>query len=387
MKQHFSLARWAIPVLTAAVLAACGGGDDSTVRLSSMVNFGDSLSDVGTYRVGTVAALGGGKYTINGATGLNWTEHLAQRLSVAAPCAAQTGLLPNIPGLVGAAVSNVSGCYNYAQGSARVSNPLGPHSVALQAAPFFANTLGVMAVPVQTQMANHLSLVGGHFSGNELVTVMAGANDLFMHLKAVAAASQGGQTAVGAALAAGWDASAQAAVATGGATAISAAAAAAVQGMTQAGATLATLVREQVLAKGAQYVLVANIPDVAVTPLALSYDATTRQLITTMAMTFNAQLQAGLTGTPVVQADLFAQSRAQVANPVSFGLTNITDPACSTNLALNPLNGTALVCTGYSTVTANTDGYLYADDVHPSPRGYRLMSDYIVDRLQGAGWL
>ncbi len=100
MARQFSLARWAVPVLTAAVLAACGGSDDNTMRWSGVVNFGDSLSDVGSYRVGTVAALGGGKYTINGATGLNWTEHLAQRLSVAAPCAAQTGLLPNIPGLV-----------------------------------------------------------------------------------------------------------------------------------------------------------------------------------------------------------------------------------------------------------------------------------------------
>lgn len=387
MARQFSLARWAVPVLTAAVLAACGGSDDNTMRWSGVVNFGDSLSDVGSYRVGTVAALGGGKYTINGATGLNWTEHLAQRLSVAAPCAAQTGLLPNIPGLVGAAVTNVPGCYNYAQGSARVSSPLGPHSVALQAAPFYASTLGVTAVPVQTQMANHLSRTGGSFAGTELVTVMAGANDLFMHLKAVAAASQGGTTAVGAAMAAGWDQSAQTAVATGGASAVSAATAAAVQGMTQAGAALATLVREQVLAKGAQYVLVANVPDVATTPLALSYDAATRQLITTMAMAFNAQLQAGLTGTPVVQADLFAQSRAQVADPVRFGLTNITAPACSTNPALNPLNGTALVCTAYSTVAANTDGYLYADDVHLSPRGYRLMSDYIIERLEVAGWL
>lgn len=387
MTRPFSLARWAVPVLTAAVLAACGGSDDGAVRWSGMVSFGDSLSDVGSYRVGTVAALGGGKYTINGASGLNWTEHVAQRLSVATPCAAQTGLLPNIPGLVGAAVTSVPGCYNYAQGSARVSSPLGPHSVALQAAPFYASTLGVTAVPVQIQIANHLSRTGGSFAGTELVTVMAGANDLFMHLNAVAAAPQGGQVAVGAALAAGWDQPTQTAVFAGGNAAVSAAAAAAVQGMTQAGTTLATLVREQMLAKGAQYVLVANVPDVSTTPLALTYDATTRQLITTMAMAFNAQLQAGLTGTPVVQADLFAQSRAQVAEPRHFGLTNITDPACSTNPTLNPLNGTALVCTAYSTAVSNTDGYLYADDVHPSPRGYRLMSDYIVERLEMAGWL
>ena len=42
-------------VAAAALLAACGGGDDSKTVFSSVVTFGDSLSDAGTYRVGTVA--------------------------------------------------------------------------------------------------------------------------------------------------------------------------------------------------------------------------------------------------------------------------------------------------------------------------------------------
>lgn len=56
MTKPFPLARWALPVLAAAALAACGGSDEP--RYTSMVNFGDSLSDVGSYRVGSVAALG-----------------------------------------------------------------------------------------------------------------------------------------------------------------------------------------------------------------------------------------------------------------------------------------------------------------------------------------
>lgn len=386
MNKYFSLSRWALPVLTAAVLSACSGGSDSP-RFTSLVNFGDSLSDVGSYRVGTLAALGGGKFTVNGPTGLNWTEHLAQRLAVAAPCAAQTGLLPNIAGLTGAAVTNVGTCTNYAQGSARVSSPVGPESVALQGAPFNLQTLGVMAVPVQTQLATHLGRTGGSFNGNELVTIVAGANDLFMHLDAVSAAAKGGATAVGGAVAAGWNASTQAAVAAGGAAAVNAATAAAVEGMGQAGAALAVLVRQQVLAKGARYVLVGNVPDVATTPLGLSLDAGSRQLITTLATTFNSQLKAGLEGTTVVQADLFAQSREQVASPSRYGLTNVTDKACSTDTTLNPLGGSALACSTRSTVAGDTSGYLYADKVHPTPLGYRLMADYMVERLQRAGWL
>ena len=165
MTKPFPLARWALPVLAAAALAACGGSDEP--RYTSMVNFGDSLSDVGSYRVGSVAALGGGKFTVNGPNGLNWTEHLAQRLEVATPCAAQTGLLPNVSGLVGAPVTSVGGCQNYAQGGARVTSPVGPHSVALQNAPFFRATIGMTATPVQTQITTHLSRTGGSFSGTE----------------------------------------------------------------------------------------------------------------------------------------------------------------------------------------------------------------------------
>ena len=50
------------------------------------------LGDVGTYKVGTIAALGGGKYTINSATAKNWTEIVAANLGLPAPCPAQTGL-------------------------------------------------------------------------------------------------------------------------------------------------------------------------------------------------------------------------------------------------------------------------------------------------------
>ena len=69
-------------LLAATTLAGCGGSSDhaSKVKFNSQVSFGDSWSDVGTYAVGQVAALKGGKYTINdvGADGKNaakyWTE-------------------------------------------------------------------------------------------------------------------------------------------------------------------------------------------------------------------------------------------------------------------------------------------------------------------------
>ena len=370
----------------AIVLAACGGGNDG-IDVTSTVSFGDSLSDVGTYKVGTIAAVGGGKWTVNSASARNWTELVAASVGTSAPCAAQTGLLTNIPGQTGAPVANHAECFNYAQGSARVSNPFGPNAAALQAAPFSQVNLGLMAVPVATQMSTHLAKVGGSYSGRELVTVMAGGNDLFMHFNGIASAAAGGAAAAGAAAAAGWPQDVQAAVMAGGSAATNAAVNAALAGMGQAGAELATLVKTQVLAKGARYVVVANLPDVAQTPFAMSLDASTRGLVNTMVTTFNSQLQAGLAGTDVLYVDAYTQGRDQYANPARYGITNVTTPACSTTSPANPLGGSSIACTAASTVAADTSTYLFADSVHPTPLGYQLQAIFVVAQMRAAGWI
>jgi outer membrane lipase/esterase len=370
----------------AALLAACGGSDGG-IEVNNTVSFGDSLSDVGTYKVGTIAALGGGKWTVNSATAMNWTELVASSVNTPAPCAAQTGLLVNIPGLTGAAVTDHAGCFNYAQGSSRVSNPLGPNAAGLQAAPFNQVNLGLMAVPLTTQMSTHLSKVGGAYSGRELVTVLAGGNDAFMNLGAVASAAAGGATAVGGAIAAGWSADVQAAVAAGGADAANAAATAAVTSMGQAGAELAALVKTQVLAKGARYVVVLNLPDIVQTPFGQSLDAQTRGLVSTMVTTFNSQLQSGLSGSGVLFVDAYTQGHDQYANPAKYGVTNVTTPACSITSPANPLLGSSITCTAASTIAADTSGYGFADTVHPTPLGYQLLGNYVIAQMRAVGWL
>jgi phospholipase/lecithinase/hemolysin len=370
----------------AIVLASCGGGNGG-IEVTTTVSFGDSLSDVGTYRVGTIAAVGGGKWTVNSPTAANWTELVAASVDTGAPCAAQTGLLTNIPGLTGAPVTNHPECFNYAQGSARVSNPFGPNAAALQSAPFNQVNVGLMAMPVATQMSAHLAKTGGAYSGRELVTVMAGANDLFMHFNGIANAAAGGAAAAGAAAAAGWSPAVQAAVTAGGAAATDAAVNAALTGMGQAGAELATLVKTQVLAKGARYVLVLNLPDVAQTPFATALDAQTRGLVNTLVTTFNSQLQAGLAGTSVLYIDAYTQGRDQYTNPSKYGIGNITTPACSTTSPANPLAGSSIACTSASTVVADTSTFLFADSVHPTPLGYQLQANFVIAQMRAAGWI
>lgn len=395
---------------TAMVLAGCGGGSGTAssngVGFTSMVTFGDSLSDIGTYKVSTIAAVGGGKWTINSATAKNWTELVAAQYGLAAPCAAQTGLLSIIPGIPAAPVQNFSTCRNYAQGSSRVTNPAGPNSYAIQQGVFSsviggggspqaagqaaaqAAGLGLMALPIVSQMANHLTNAGGSYSGKEMVVIMAGGNDAFMNINGVSSAAAGGAGAVGAAQFAGWSAGVQASVAGGGAAAAGAAQQAAVAAMTQAANELVAAISSQVLAKGAKYVAVINLPDISQTPFAATTDAATKGFINLLVTTFNSTLSAGLSGRAgVIMVDAYTQGRDQIANPGQYSLSNVTTPACSATSSANPLSGSSITCTAASLIPGDTSQYLFADAVHLTPVGYKLLAQFVTKNLAAAGWL
>lgn len=459
--------KFALAVLAAAVLAGCGGasGGDQTlkVKYTAQVSFGDSLSDVGSYAVGTVAAKGGGKFTINGdntkinpeLTGKNWTEHLAAQFGLAAPCAAETGLEGNAAkGLAVARVKH-AGCFGYAMGGSRVTNPVGPNNKLT------GSELGALTVPVVTQIANHLAASGGKFSGTEAVFVMAGGNDVLYQLGALqAGATAAGQAAgatagakafatnlvaalaaraanpataaqsIGAAVATASAApgatsativgAAVTAAATGGDTAVASPAVygpivakaqadatvtgnaagakagadyAAAQGpllvaaMKQAGSELVALVKDQVIAKGANYVVVNNLPDVAGTPSGLSKDANTKALINAMVGAFNGELSAGLNGNAkVLLVDVFAVSHDQGVNPGPYGLTNVSETACDLSAPGNIL-GSSLVCNGSNLKAGDVSHYSYADDVHPTPFNNLLLARYVAKDMVVRGWL
>ncbi len=460
----------ALAAMTLAVLAGCGGSDpapgDQTIKnkYSAQVSFGDSLSDVGSYNVGTVAALKGGKFTINGdntainetLTGRNWTELLAAQLGVAAPCAAVTGLDGDAS--KGFSVPQVAhaGCYGYAQGGSRVTNPVGPNNKLTGSA------LGALTIPVATQIANHLKAVGGKFKGDEMVLVMAGGNDALFQLGALSAAATAEGQKVGAAagaqayvqslvgqLAAGATSPAAAAQAIGiaaqteaaragstqttitqaaiGAAAVqpgnSAVAAPAVYGpmvakatadattagnaagakagadyaaahgpelvaaMATAGTELANLVKTQIIANGANYVVVNNLPDVATTPSGRSQPATTQALINAMVNAFNGALSSGVgSEAKVALVDVFAVSHDQATNPGPYGLTNVSETACDLTPAKNPL-GSSLVCNGSNLKSGDISHWSFADDVHPTPFNNLLLARYVSKALVMKGWL
>ena len=356
-------------LLMTMVLVGCsGGGSDvpGKPQFTSQVSFGDSLSDVGSYQVGLAAALGGGQFTINAASSVkaftptNWTEMTSLKLGLGMPCAAQTGLNNNsgaAPGTpVGTVVPvvNTTTCTNYAQGGARVTIPFGVGHPLVTAGGF------ALTVPVVTQIANHLGAHGGSFTGTELVTVMAGANDVFIQAGSVGVAYP---------------------------------AASAVAAVQTAATELATQINTNILAKGATHVVVINVPDIAGTPQVTTIvdpvvRAQTAGLIDLLVTTYNATLKAAVPDSAkVLNIDAYSASKDEVANQGKYLLTNVAVTACDLAAPSNPL-ASSLACNAGNLKAGvlSTNRYLFADNVHPTPYGHLLFATYVLQGMTNKGW-
>ena len=445
---------FALALLTAAILSACGGSDNNTAaapaakpKFLAEVVFGDSLSDAGTYKVGAIAQLGGGRYTINGdltatnpaLTGKLWPDLVAAQLSLPAPCAAQTGLLGTTPGF-NVPIVNYPLCTNYAQGGARVTLPEGPGNK------LYTPSLGQLTMPITEQIDRHLARNGDKFNATDVVFVMAGGNDALQLLSNLSTASTqaGGQAyakslitalaagtttpataagtittvfgteiatsgnatiatqkAVGAAYQLGYKTITDPAVngpiiaqATADGTAAGTAYGAAngpaqVTAMSLAGAEEAALIRTKIVGKGAKYVVVNNLPNLGGTPFGVGLGVSSPSsltLVNGMVSAFNTALRAGIDGLDanVAYVDLYTISVDQTANPTKYGITNATSPAC---LSTNALGGTSLVCNGSNVVAGDVSHYLFADSVHPTPFGSSLIFKATTDAMVAHGWL
>ncbi len=463
--------------LAAAALVGCGGGGDPAnkgnvqlpkVQFSSLVTFGDSLSDVGSYRVGTVANLRGGKFNINGdgggaLTGKNYTELMAAQLNLPVPCANQTGLNGDPALGFRIPVTIHPECTNYAQGGARTFDPNGSGK---------DGPLGPLTVPVVTQVQNFLAANGGRFKSDSLVLLLAGGNDVFAQIDLLttgataagqaAGAAEGArvgamvfgstlvqslaatatnpataaqaigvalaaevarpgstsQTQVGAAVAAAAAQPGNAAVASpavfgplvtaaqaaatragnaAGATAGAAAGAAFVASESpkriaeigRVGAAFGDMIRSQIVAKGANFVTVINVPPANLTPDALLASPEQREFIRLLVTTFNAQLANAVATEPkILLVDAFTANVNQLADPVLHGLSNSTMRACDTSPQKNVLAGSSLVCTPSNLVSApDVEHFAFADSSHPTPFGYLLLARLVLKDMIVKGWL
>ncbi len=360
-----------LSILVGLGLAACSGAPDTEGTASSsapdtegtasstqafshrarraIISFGDSLSDVGTYDVGEVKARGGGKFTVNSPTAKNWTEVLSAYLGRPAPCAAETGLDGLAADGFDVPVTTFSSCRNYAQGGARVTNPVGPGNAALGGG---NAVLGQLTVPVVTQIQSHLAIAGG-FERQDFVTVLAGANDVFMNLGGVGAGAETPAQAVTA--------------------------------MSTAGTELAGYVRTDILGRGARRVVVLTVPDINKTPYGASQTAQTQGLVTALLTSFNTALAQGLLHSGALVIDGYAFSQEEAANPAKFGFTNVTTPACDLTASVNPL-GSALICTTSTLVPGAKATWAFADGVHPTPYSHALIATRVFVSLLREYW-
>ncbi len=357
MRMTKFLAATALTVL----LAACGAGSEGSSadpKFGSVISFGDSLSDAGAYRAGNIAAAGGGKFTSN--PGPVWIENVAQLYGIT--------ITSNKVG--GFGVTPVTcpkpSCTAYGQGGSRVTSQPG-----IGNSDSLAVNSGAQTVPMATQINDHLAQHGGTFGSNDLIFVWGGNNDIFTWFGLTGSNIPGTTTLVTPTIATGQ--------------------------VQKAAGELVSLISDKIVAKGGQYVVVLNLPDSSKTPFGtfgLPDDAT-RGYLSSLVNAFNKTMTDGIKakGLNVLMIDANAAAKDEVANPAKYGFSNTSLPACDSVKIANitggqVTSGTSLFCSANTLVAPGADtSYLFADSVHPTTLGHKVISDLVKSELLKRGWL
>lgn len=317
------------------VVTGCGGSDFKNVE--AVVVFGDSLSDLGTYRVGDVAASGGGRFTTN--PGSLWIEQIAAfyQVPISAHRTAGFGTSETLLGGTG-----------FAEGGARVALQPGIGCLDYDFTSKACGSSGGTTLPVRDQVEAFLAN-NDKFSPLQLVFFFAGADDILY---------QGQQVLNGLPV--------DAALAV----------------IESAAADLAEQARKAFSDKAAKVVLI-NLPDLGATPLGTAVESLGGKSFLTLATkSFNQRLadelaasEKDLNGGKVEQIDLFAHFAEVLAMPARYGINVVDRPACR----LDELpSRSALYCTASTLVASDADQtHLFADEVHPSTLGHRLIADFV----------
>ena len=377
---------WVPLALASLLLAACGGGgSDSTPRASitSVKVMGDSIADSGTF---------GYKFTVQGANSFIYPERVAQSYGVPALCNVYqftgTTFVPN---------TTKTGCTNFAVGGGRINNFIGPTN------PF--------SIVQQLKDAS----AAGNFAAGDLLIIDGGGNDAADLIGAYLKASTDGGAAYSALLGTLLPpARVSAALATGPA------------GFASIGGTYLTAladaffnaIKANALDKGAQRVVVLNMPGITNTPrfqtvlgaiaaangggtAGATARAQAEGRFKSWVVAFNTELAAKLSGnTSVVLVDFYTSFNDQIATPAQYGLGNVSTPACPiTGVGSDGLpTYTFPACTDAAlsaqTPPAGATGgadwwktYAFSDSFHPTPYGHQLLAQLIARSLARAGWL
>lgn len=116
------------------------------------------------------------------------------------------------------------------------------------------------------------------------------------------------------------------------------------------------------------------LPDLGKAPAVTALGPTAASAATSLAVAYNAALEADLSGLTTAGAnifflDAFSLMDAAIVDPSAFGLSNVTDPCYG-----GPLTGGGTVC-------ATPDQYLFWDDEHPASAAGPFLAAAAADAL------
>lgn len=128
---------------------------------------------------------------------------------------------------------------------------------------------------------------------------------------------------------------------------------------------------QQLYGLGARHILMPNMPNLGITPDGIA--SGNPGGLTALTAFFNAALdsligsmEALLAGLDIIEFDTFAYVNDVVANPSSYGFTNVTSP-CVFVACVNP------------------DQYLFWDGVHPTAAAHRMLGDAFMAAVPEPG--
>ncbi len=130
---------------------------------------------------------------------------------------------------------------------------------------------------------------------------------------------------------------------------------------------------------GAQSIIIPGMPNLGITPSGLSTPDPFS--LTALSLGFNSALNTALLelesvlgpGVDLIPLDIFGIQAQIFNNPLSFGLTNVTQPCAVPSTS--PTEFTPTVLISEVNVCANPEQYLYWDEIHPTTRTHQILSD------------
>lgn len=123
--------------------------------------------------------------------------------------------------------------------------------------------------------------------------------------------------------------------------------------------------------QGAQYIMLADIPDLGQTP-EFAGSPMTSAIASDLTKTYNQGLAAALENSPanIIPLNISGLLNEVMQDPQAYGFTNVTDMACTV---------ASLLCGPDQLVSPDAaQTYLYADGVHPTSGAHAAIADYAM---------